>query len=239
MDNNERNMAGLVPVGSVGPNGQILMDPRALMAMQGGGGLPMQTFSPAGMPGGFPGVFPGGMPAVVPMPMNVGGINWQAVGGGLRLVAGTMQKMTLDVLQDRATAANADLEEARKASSDALTALNASPGDTTLVQAALVKLAIVDEKGQAAFAAQTRLNAEQNRTTSYTAIGGATDLAAAFSRQTVPVPLQALTGAGMPMGFQQGFNPGGQGMNPLAAGLLGGGVGLLAAHYLAPTSTVK
>ncbi|MFO0578995.1 MAG: hypothetical protein U1A78_33745 [Polyangia bacterium] len=234
----ERSLGGLVPVGTIGQNGQIMMDPRALMAMQGGGGgLPMQTFGGPGMVGG--GGFPPGM-QFIPMPMQTGGINWQALGGGLRLVAGTMQKQVLDVLQERAAVANKELEDARKESADALKALNVDPGNATLIGTALTKLAVVDEKGQAAFAAQTRLNAEQNRAQSYTALSGATDLAAAFSRQTVPVPIQALNGQGFPGGFPGyggGFG-GGQGMNPMTAGLIGGGVGLLAAHYLAPTSTV-
>jgi hypothetical protein len=182
--------------------------------------------------GSFPGGG-GGMPPFVPMPVQGGGINWQAIGGGLQVVAGVFQKMTFDVLGERASEANKDLETARTAANAAVTAVNADPTNTELIKTALQKLALVDDQAQVAFNAQQRLNIEQSRQANYTALNGAAQLAGAFTRQVVPVPTQGMPYPGMPFGY------GGAGQSPMMPLLVGVGGGLLASHLLAPTTTVK
>lgn len=226
----ERTLNNLVPVGQIdSQTGRILMAPQALMAMQGSGGLPMQTM------GGFPGGG-GGIPPYVPMPVQGGGINWQAIGGGLQVVAGVFQKMTFDVLGERAADANTDLETARAAANLAVTAVNQDPTNTEKIKDALNKLAVVDDKAQVAFNAQQRLNIEQSRQANYTALNGAAQLAGAFSRQVVPMPTQGLPYPGVPYGYPGVPGMGGSPMMPL---LVGVGGGLLASHLLAPNATAK
>ena len=238
-----KDVTGLVPAGVI-QDGQVFLSPQALQmrAMAGmGGGAPMGGFPPQGMPPpGYPP--PGYMPpgygpqaGYMPVPMQTGGINWQAVAGGLNVVAGSFQKMTQDVLTARAQTANEELAQARAESAQAIQALQANPADSALVKAAIDKLAAVDDKAQAAVNAQQRLNVEQSRQPTYQALGGAADLAAAFSRQVMPVPMQP----GMPMGYPgygyPGYGGGGGGF--WGPALLGVGGGLLAANLLSQNST--
>lgn len=237
-----KDVTGLVPAGVI-QDGQVFLSPQALQmrAMAGMGGAPMGGYPPPGMPpAGYPP--PGYMPpgygpqaGYMPVPMQTGGINWQAVAGGLNVVAGSFQKMTQDVLTARAQTANEELAQARAESAQAIQALQANPADSALVKAAIDKLAAVDDKAQAAVNAQQRLNVEQSRQPTYQALGGAADLAAAFSRQVMPVPMQP----GMPMGYPgygyPGYGGGGGGF--WGPALLGVGGGLLAANLLSQNST--